>query len=119
VDTYDRRAIVTGPTFRGHLPPQGTYYHGTSTALGIQDRILPPTETGKQTESRVQRRGKVFLTVDFEYAQSYANRAVREWGGQPVVFEVTPMGPVKQISGTPGKTAFYTEGAQVNRVHHG
>jgi hypothetical protein len=104
------------PTFRGRPPPEGPFYHGTTTALEIGEELLPPTQTGRQTEPRGQRRGKVFLTTDLEYAESYARRAVREWGGEPLVLEVAPTGPVKQISGRPGASAFHSTGALVKRV---
>lgn len=103
-------------TFRGRLPPEGPYYHGTSTALNINDILLPPSETGKQTEKRIQRKGKVFLTTDLEYAQSYAQRAVKVWGGSPIVFEVIPLDNIKQISGRPGQSAFHTTKAKIINV---
>lgn len=102
--------------FRGRLPPEGPYYHGTTTAFGITDTLLPPSETGKQTEKRVQRKGKVFITTDLEYAHSYARRAVKQWGGNPVVFEVQPLEILKQISGRPGQSAFYTNRAKILKV---
>jgi len=56
----------------------------------------------------------VFLTVDLDYAKSYARRAVSKWGGKPM--EVEPIEPVKQFAGRPGKTAFHAPGATVKRV---
>lgn len=104
--------------FRGRLPPGGPYYHGTTTAFGLDvgSPLLPPAETGRLTEQRRQRRSKVFLTTDLDYALSYARRAAHVWGGAPLVFEVIPTGTVKQISGRPGATAYHSTGAVVERV---
>ncbi len=88
----------THPTFRGKLPEPGPYYHGTSTALDIRDELLPPTMTGKQTEPRAQRRGKVFFTNSLISAKHYAKIAVNQWGGEPVIYRIEPAGPIKQIS---------------------
>lgn len=103
-------------TFRGRLPPEGPYYHGTSTALNITDNLLPPSETGKQTERRVQRKGKIFLTTDLEYAKSYAERAVKVWGGKPVVFEVIPIENLKQMSGRPGQSVFHSTKVKIKQI---
>lgn len=100
------------PTWRGREVPEKPFYHGTTTALEIGDFILPPKQTGKQTEPRVQRRGKIFLTQDLDYAYQYANIATKKWGGEPVVYEVIPDGYVKQIAGPP-KSAFHAEKAKI------
>ncbi len=115
----DSPAGATGPSplFRGKSVDPGPYYHGTSTALGIKGEILPPKVTGKQTEPRRQRRGKVFFTNSVESARIYAQRAVKKWGGDPVVYRITPIGPLKQISrrGSLGP-AFHASGATVDRI---
>ena len=102
-------------TFRGRPVPSGAFYHGTSTALDIQGELLPPEVTGRLTEYRKRRKGKVFFTQDLDHAWSYARRAVAEWGGSPVVLLVEPYPEVKQISGREGKTAFHAQRARVLR----
>ena len=81
---------------------QGIFLHGTSTYFGLEpgDLLLPPKETGKQTERRRRRRGKVFFTDNLSSARHYAKVAVRKWGGEPIIYLIKPMGNIKQISGT-------------------
>ena len=81
---------------------QGIFLHGTSTYFGLApgDLLLPPKETGRQTEKRRRRRGKVFFTDNLASARHYANIAVRKWGGEPIIYLIKPMGNIKQISGT-------------------
>ena len=80
----------------------GYYLHGTSTYFKLRpgDILLPPKETGRQTEKRRRRRGKVFFTDNLASARHYANIAVRKWGGEPIIYLIKPMGNIKQISGT-------------------
>lgn len=84
--------------YRGKETEAGPYFHGTSTSLKIEREILPPNDTGKQTERRAQRLGKVFFTNNIESAHFYARRAVKKWGGNPVVYTIAPKGSIKQIS---------------------
>ena len=75
-------------------------YHGTSDALNVSigDALLPPKETEVQTEPRMQRRGRVFLTSNKNAAHTYARRAVRKWGGNPIIIIADPIGEVKQMT---------------------
>jgi len=93
-------------------------YHGTSTALNVGKEIRPAKATGKQTETRLQRRHKVFFTTNQESAMTYARRASRKWGGEPIVLEVEPFGLVKQLSkrGPPLGPVYHSDGATVVRV---
>jgi|2_EtaG_2_1085320.scaffolds.fasta_scaffold36710_2 hypothetical protein len=75
-----------------------TYYHGTSSALGITTHIRPAAETNKQTEPRRQRRHRVFFTTNLEAARTYARRSVRQWGGEPIIHRIAPEGDVKHLS---------------------
>lgn len=70
-------------------------YHGTSSILGLSqgDIIKPPSQTEKLSEfGRKKNLDKVFLTPNFKYAKIYAGRSVRQFGGDPVVFEIKPVG---------------------------
>lgn len=70
-------------------------YHGTSTAIGLSvgDIIRPPNQTDKLSEfGRKKNLDKVFLTPNFKYAKIYAGRSVRQFGGDPVVYEIKPVG---------------------------
>ena len=91
-----------------------TYYHGTSTALGMTS-LQPASETGKQTEIRTQRRHRVFFTSNVVSAMTYARRAVNKWGGAPVVFRVEPNGSVKRLSshGPPFGPVFHASSARI------
>jgi len=93
---------------------QATYYHGTSTAVVPLDefRLLPPDETGNLSEAgRIKNLDMVFFTEDYNYANIYAQRAVNQFGGDPVIFRVIPMGDVRTINDKPGATVYSTIGA--------
>ena len=84
----------------------GIYLHGTSTYFGLKpgDILLPPKDTGRQTEKRARRRGKVFFTDNLASARHYANRAAITWSGKgreskPIIFLIKPTGKMKKISG--------------------
>lgn len=68
-----------------------TFYHGTSSAIGITDTLLPPTETNTIREDfRDKRKNLVFLTTSKLSAFRYAIKACAKFGGKPVVYEVKP-----------------------------
>ena len=72
-----------------------TYYHGTSTALPIAERILPPSRTGNLREHwRNKDRNKVFFTVSLLSARKFAKKACEAYGGEPVIYIVKPAGQV-------------------------
>lgn len=92
------------------------YYHGTSATFKPGDMILPPTETGKLSESgRKKNLNLVFFTKDPRSALIYAGRAARSLGGSPVVFIVEPQGECQEINGTPGTTVYAAPCATVVR----
>lgn len=67
------------------------YYHGTSSNLNIQNRLLPPNDTKILREDFRQRdRDIVFLTLSESFAWSYAIKACAKFGGMPVVYVVEP-----------------------------
>ena len=67
------------------------YYHGTSSALNIESRLLPPSETHILREDFRQRdRDIVFLTLSESFAWSYAIKSCAKFGGSPVVYVVEP-----------------------------
>ena len=71
------------------------FYHGTSTVLDLEvgDHILPPAYTDTISErGRKKNLDVIFLTPDYNYAKIYAGRAVRELGGEPIIYEVKPIG---------------------------
>lgn len=93
------------------------FYHGTSSAVGITFRLLPPAETGVMQEvGRKKALDRVFFTADRRSADVYAGRAVQRFGGRPVVYRVIPMGEVEVINTSPGTTVFSTTGAFVELV---
>lgn len=69
------------------------FYHGTSDALAIHDWILPPIFTENQREDwRKKDRDKVFFTDSILSAKKFARKACVKYGGQPVIYEVKPVG---------------------------
>lgn len=67
------------------------FYHGTSSALHIGDKILPPSDTGYLREDfRKRQMSRVFCTNSLLAAHKYASKSVKRYGGKPVVFLVNP-----------------------------
>lgn len=72
-----------------------TLYHGTSTELelSVGDYLLPPNHTNKLSEEgRKKNLDLIFLTPDFNYAKIYSGRSANKFGGEPIVYEVKPVG---------------------------
>lgn len=87
--------------------PQGPFYHGTSSALNIGHRLLPPDETNRLSElGRKKNLDRVFFTADLGSARIYAGKAVRRWGGEAVIYRVYPVGPVETIQPRGGTTVY-------------
>ena len=94
-----------------------TYYHGSSTEAKITDRLLPPNMTGVLSElGRKKNLDKVFFTADIGSARIYAGRAVNKLGGNPVIYEVSPVGRIETLNDTQGTTVYYADWAYVKRV---
>ena len=67
------------------------YYHGTSSALSITDMIYPPIDTNIIREDiRKNNRNVVYVTSCLGIATNFAFKAVKKFGGTPVVYEVEP-----------------------------
>lgn len=74
-------------------------YHGTSDALRIKDIIISSIESGQLRESfRNKHLDDCYATVSLLSAQKYACKASSRFGGNPVVFEVKPLGPISNIN---------------------
>lgn len=98
-------------------PEHDIYYHGTSTAVGVRDKLLPPDMTDVISErGRKRNLDKVFFTRDYRSAEIYAGRTARELGGSPVVFRVHPVGEVEVLNQQQGTTVFMAPWAYVEPV---
>lgn len=100
----------------GDKPIKETFYHGTSTILGLKPgmTLLPPDQTEKISEKgRKKNLDKVFFTKDLGSAKIYAGRAVNQFGGKPTIFSVEPVGEVELINATPGSTVFMSPSAKI------
>ena len=94
-----------------------TFYHGTSTAVGIDYRLLPPAVTGVIEEvGRKKNLDKVFFTSDLGSARIYAGRAVSKFGGRAVIYRVIPMGEVECLHDSPGTSVYFAPGAFVEKA---
>jgi len=95
------------------------FYHGTSDAVvpvGTRD-ILPPSQTGILSEAgRKKNLERVFFTRDAGYAKIYAGRSCANFGGNPVVFRVSPCGKVDTISDRRGASVLTASSALVEEV---
>ena len=84
------------------------YFHGTSSKVGITDRILPSHMTGVLSElGRKRRLDRVFLTPDVGSAKVYAGRAVSRFGGEPRIYHAYPVGEVEKIHDIPGTGVYH------------
>ena len=93
------------------------YYHGTSDALGIGHKLLPPSTTGRLQEAgRLKNLDAVFFSRDLGSARVYAGRACRRFGGRPVIYRVMPMGEVVEMNSTPGTTVYLAPWAFVEEL---
>ena len=74
-------------------------YHGTSDALGIKDVVISPAQSGQLRESfRNKYLDDCYATNSLLSARKYACKASSKFGGNPVVFEVKPLGPISNIN---------------------
>ena len=93
------------------------FYHGTSTALCITTVLLPPEKSERLAEvGRKINLDKVFFTRDQRSAGIYARKAVKRFGGKPIVLEVEPTGDIVEIQNTPGTTVYMSDCAKVLQV---
>ena len=99
-------------------PAARTFYHGSSTAAGIVDRLLPPEQSGKLSEAgRLKNLDRVFFTEDEGSARIYAGRACRQFGGEPVLYRViVPADSVVCLNATPGSTVYHAPAAFVELI---
>ena len=96
------------------FPQTDIYYHGSSTALGIDRFILPAQETEKLAEmGRKKNLDKVFFTKDQRSAEIYAHKAVKQFGGDPIVYKVKPVGEVGALNVAPGTSVYMADAAEV------
>lgn len=69
------------------------FYHGTSSAIKIHKLILPPCDTNNLREDwRKNNLDVVYMTVSLLSAMKYARKACEKYGGDPIVYEVKPLG---------------------------
>lgn len=92
------------------------YYHGTSRPMKPGSLVLPPNQTGKQSEKdRKKNLDVVFFTTSPRSALVYAGRAAQSLGGKAQVVVVEPQGPVTILNDTPGSEVYYAKYAKVVR----
>ena len=99
-----------------------TYYHGSSDSVldphGF--RLLPPNMTGKiQEKGRKKNLDRIFVTTDPKSAQIYAGRAVRRFGGKPLVVRAIPMGDVEPVNTRPGTSVYRAAGGFYEPINKG
>ena len=85
------------------------YYHGSSDAVLDPNgyRLLPPNTSGKlQEKGRKKNLDKIFYTTDKNSAKIYAGRAVRRFGGNPVIVRAIPMGDIDVINNKKGTSVY-------------
>lgn len=90
------------------------YFHGTSSALGITDTLQPPAKSDRLSEvGRKKNLDKVFFTRDAKSAEIYAKKAVKQFGGEPIVYMIRPVGEITVVQDTPGTTVFMADSATI------
>ncbi|MBQ8571329.1 MAG: hypothetical protein IJ444_07480 [Kiritimatiellae bacterium] len=69
------------------------FYHGTSSIFNIRKFILPPVDTNNLREDwRKKNLDVVYITTSLLSAMRYARKASEKYGGDPIVYEVKPLG---------------------------
>ena len=72
---------------------RATFYHGTTDVFNIKKVLLPPIHTNNLREDwRKKYRNMVFFTTSLLSASKFARKACEKYGGNPVVYEVKPIG---------------------------
>ena len=98
--------------------PSPPFYHGTSTNIPINDKLLPPLMTDTIAEvGRKKNLDRVFFTSDYNSAQIYARKAVREFGGDVIIYLVHPVGPIETVQSTQGTTVYAAKWAYVEPLN--
>ena len=93
-----------------------TFYHGTSRPMKPGSLVLPPSQTGKQSEKdRKKNLDVVFFSTSPRSALIYAGRAAQSLGGKAQVYVVEPQGPVSVLNNTPGTEVYVAKYAKVVR----
>ncbi|AGG58311.1 hypothetical protein VPDG_00150 [Vibrio phage henriette 12B8] len=88
------------------------FYHGTTTAANIGHKLLPPNTTNVIGEKgRKKNLDRVFFTKDIGLARIYAGRAVRSYGGDPVLLRVVSPADVVCMNETKGASVYHASGA--------
>lgn len=95
------------------------YFHGTSDNLNITFKLLPPIITNKLSEKgRNKNLNKVFFTKDINSAKIYSHKAVKQFGGNPIIFRVIPMSEIITINNNPGTSVFCADWAFLEPVEN-
>lgn len=98
---------------------EGPFYHGTSTNLDIEDKLLPPDMTDTIAEiGRKKNLDKVFFTSDYRSAHIYAQKATKAFGGQPIVYRVHPVGEIEIVQQKAGTTVYAAPWAYVEEMEN-
>lgn len=93
------------------------FFHGTSSALDISNELLPPGQTSVLSEAgRLRNLDKVFFTSDEGSARIYADKAVKRFGGKPVVLKVRPKGSMLVLQAAKGTTVFMADSAIIHSI---
>lgn len=67
------------------------FYHGTSTKVKVNNKLLPPIYTNNLRETfRKNFQDKVFITDSKISAEKYAKKAKSYFGGEEVIYIVKP-----------------------------
>ena len=78
-----------------------TLYHGTTSRHNVGKVLYPPSTTGTlREEFRKKYIDVVFLTNSLKSAQYYAKKAVEKYGGEPIIYEASPIPYYIQINTT-------------------
>ena len=69
------------------------FYHGTTDVFDTKGVLLPPTYTNNLREDyRKKYHNMVFFTTSLLSASKFARKACEKYGGNPVIYEVRPIG---------------------------
>lgn len=102
-----------------NLFPQPTkvFYHGSSTACGIDNMLLPPVAFETLSEKgRNKNLDRIFFTEDLGLAKVYAGRASKSLGGEPILFRVVMPVDAVCMNDTKGASVWHAEWAFCEKI---
>ncbi|AHE63459.1 hypothetical protein ZZ1p0068 [Acinetobacter phage ZZ1] len=93
------------------------FYHGSSSACGIENMLLPPIVSDTLSEKgRNKNLDRVFFTADLGLAKVYAGRACNQFGGEPKIYRVVCPVDMVCMNDTKGASVYHAAWSFVEEI---